>query len=131
LAERLERIRSQKERADADMLTLLEELVRDWTGEQEAQAALGLSGRAQAFLSLARMHAPAGSDDELLVDLARHVDEIVGKNATFPEWEERDDVLRDIRREVLELLIGQKETRLLLGTSFVDEALTVAAARGV
>jgi hypothetical protein len=31
-----------------------------------------------------------------LVELARRVDEMVDKNATFPEWAERDDVLRDI-----------------------------------
>src|SRR5438876_282170 len=42
LAERLERIRQKKAEADADMLSLLEELVNDLVSEQQAREALGL-----------------------------------------------------------------------------------------
>src|SRR6266508_1214187 len=41
LAERLDRIRRQKEEADADMLSLLEELVSEYASEKEAHEALG------------------------------------------------------------------------------------------
>jgi len=128
LAERLERVRQQKVEADADMLSLLEELVREVVTEKEAQESLGLSGRAQGFLALARAHA-TGLDDERLLELAREVDEIVAQNATFPEWAERGDVIRDIRKETIKLLIADPATKPLVSTGFIDEVLQVATAR--
>lgn len=128
LAERLERIRSQKADADADMLSLLEELVREVVTEKQAQQSLGLSDRGQGFLALARTHA-GGLGEEQLVELARAVDEVVARNATFAEWAERDDVLRDIRKETIKLLIVDPATKPLLSTGFIDEVLQVATAR--
>jgi type I restriction enzyme R subunit len=128
LAERLERIRKQKAAADADMLSLLEELVRDVVKEKEAKEALGLSERAQGFLTLAHVHG-ASLSEEKAVELARQVDEIVVKNATFPEWVERDDVVRDIRKETIKLLLIDDATKPLVSSGFIDEVLQVATAR--
>lgn len=128
LAERLERIRQRKAEADADMLSLLEELVQDVVREREAREAMGLSERAQGFLTLAHTHAPH-LGEERSVELARQVDEIVARNATFPEWSERDDVLRDIRKETIKLLLADETTRALVSNGFVDEVLQVATAR--
>lgn len=128
LAERLERIRRKKAEADADMLSLLEQLVHDVVTEKEAREAFGLSERAQGFLTLVHTHAP-GLDDDKMVELARQVDEIVDKNATFPEWAERDDVLRDIRKDTIKLLLAEEATKPLVSGGFVDEVLQVATAR--
>jgi type I restriction enzyme, R subunit len=128
LAERLERIRRRKAEADEDMLSLLEGLVQDVVTEFEARQALGLSERAQGFLALARTDA-ATLDEEKLIDLARGVDEIVEKNASFPEWAERDDVLRDIRKDTIKLLLSDEGTKPLVSTGFIDEVLQVATAR--
>ena len=129
LAERLERIRQKKADADADMLSLLEGLVRDVVTEREAREALGLSERAQGFLTLARTHAATLDEDDKLVDLARRVDEIVDENASFPEWAERDDVLRDIRKDTIKLLLADEATKPLVSSGFIDEVLQVATAR--
>ncbi|MCP9486932.1 MAG: DUF3387 domain-containing protein [Gaiellaceae bacterium MAG52_C11] len=129
LAERLERIRRQKEEADADMLSLLEDLVGDWAAEKEAHEALGLSERAQGFLSLTRAQAPAGLGDDALVDLARRLDEAVAKHATVSDWAERDDVRRDIRGEAMRTLLADEQTRSFVTPAFLDELMTVATAR--
>lgn len=99
LVERLEHIRARKADADTDMLLLLEDLVREVVHQQEMKTALGLSGRAQGFLAVGRVYAPAVGEDDL-VQLAREVDRIVERNGTFPGWEERDDVcvISDDRR---------------------------------
>jgi type I restriction enzyme R subunit len=128
LAQRLERIREKKADADADMLSLLEELVKDVVSEKEAREALGLSERAQGFLALAKTHA-VELDVDKLVELARQVDEIVTKNASFPEWAERDDVLRDIRKDTIKLVLADGATKLLVSSGFIDEVLQVATAR--
>jgi type I restriction enzyme R subunit len=128
LAERLERIRRHKAEADADMLSLLEELVRNVVTEKQAREALGLSGRGQGFLTLAHTHAP-NLDDGKLVELARRVDEVVDRNATFPEWTERDDVIRDIRKDTIKLLLADEMTKPLVSSGFIDEVLQVATAR--
>jgi hypothetical protein len=39
------------------------------------------------------------------VQLARDVEAVADRNATFPGWAERDDVLRNIRRETIKLLL--------------------------
>jgi hypothetical protein len=128
LAERLERIRQKKSEADADMLALLEELVKDVVTEKEAREVLGLSERGQGFLTLTKTHA-GDLGDEKLVEIARQIDEIVAKNASFPEWAERDDVLRDIRKDTIKLLVSDEATRPLVSSEFIDEALQVATAR--
>lgn len=128
LAERLERIRILKADADADMLSLLEDLVRDVVTEKESREALGLSERAQGFLTLARTHS-ATLDHDKLVELARRVDAIVEKNASFTEWAERADVLRDIRRDTIKLLLSDESTKSLVVGGFIDETLQVATAR--
>ena len=128
LVERLEQIRALKADADADMLLLLEDLVREFVHQQEMKTALGLSGRAQGFLAVGRVYAPAVGEDDL-VQLAREVDRIVERNGTFPGWEERDDVLRDIRRQTLKLLLRAEATKSLIGTPYIEEVLQVATAR--
>jgi hypothetical protein len=128
LAERLERIRQKKAEADTDMLTLLEELVREVVSEKEVQESLQLSDRAQGFLALGRTYAP-NAGEGTLVKLARDVEAIVGRNATFAGWTERDDVLRDIRRETIKLLLQADTTKHLVSTTYVDEVLQTATAR--
>ncbi len=133
LVERLERLRQKKAEADAEMLSLLDEyleLAAEWAAEKEAHAALGLSERAQGFLSLTKTNAPELAQ-ERAVEVARQLDEIVQTNATFAEWAERDDVVRDIRLGVIRLLAGAEDTRQLVKaqTGYVDEVLTVATAR--
>jgi len=130
LAERLEGIRQKKADADADMLSLLEGLVWDVVSDKEAREALGLSERAQGFLALARTHAEE-LDEDKLVELARQVDDVVKQNASFPEWAERDDVLRDIRKDTIKLLLANDATKLLVLSGFIDEVLQVATARQV
>jgi hypothetical protein len=56
-------------------------------------------------------------------------DQPVDKNATFPEWAERDDVLRDIRKDTIKLLLADDATKPLVSTGFIDEILQVATAR--
>jgi type I restriction enzyme R subunit len=128
LAERLERIRRKKAEADADMLALLEELVSEIVRGKQVQESLRLSDRAQGFLALGRTHAPSASED-MLVQLARDVEAVVGRNATFPGWAERDDVLRDIRRETIKLLLQGDATKHLVSTAYVDEVLQMVTAR--
>jgi hypothetical protein len=128
LAERLERIRQRKAEADIDMLALLEELVREVVSEKRVQESLQLSERAQGFLALGRAHAP-GAAEETLVQLARDVEAVVERNATFAGWAERDDVLRDIRRETIKLLLRADATKHLVATAYVDEVLQTATAR--
>jgi hypothetical protein len=129
LAERLERVRRRKEEADADMLSLLEDLVGEWAAEKEAHEALGLSDRAQGFLSLARAQAPDELSDDVAMALARRLDEAVAKHATVPDWAERDDVRRDIRGETMRVLLADESTRPLLTPAFLDELMAVATAR--
>jgi type I restriction enzyme R subunit len=133
LIERLERLRKKKAEADADMLSLLDdyyELAGGWASEKEAHKALGLSERAQGFLSLAKTSAPELGEERAL-ELARQIDEIVDANATFPEWAERDDIVRDIRLAVIRLLAGKDNTKPLVKgeAGFVDEVMRVATAR--
>jgi len=101
LAERLERIRRQKEEADEDMLSLLE----------------------------TRAQAPAGLAEDALVALARRLDEAVAKHATVADWAERDDVRRDIRGEAMRTLLADEQTRPFVTPAFLDELMTVATAR--
>jgi hypothetical protein len=61
-----ELIEDQKEEADADMLSLLEDLVGEWAAEKEAHDALGRSERARGFLSLTRVQAPGLAEDALV-----------------------------------------------------------------
>jgi hypothetical protein len=128
LAERLERIRQKKAEADTDMLTLLAELVREVVSEKHVQESLQLSDRAQGFLALGRTYAPSAAEDTL-VQLARDVEAVVGRNATFAGWAERDDILRDIRRETIKLLLQADATKHLVSTAYVDEVLQTATAR--
>jgi type I restriction enzyme R subunit len=133
LAERLEKLRRRREEAQLDMLKQLEEalqLVEEFVDEQEAREALGLSERAQGFLALAKTNAPA-LDDERAFELAAEIDKVVERNATFPEWAERDDVLRDIRLELIRLLAHEPDTQTLVkaDAGFVDALLSVAVAR--
>lgn len=128
LAERLERIRRKKAEADTDMLTLLEELVREVVSDEQVQESLQLSDRAQGFLALGRTYAPNATEDTL-VQLARDIEAIVTSNATFGGWAERDDVLRDIRRQTINLLLQADATTHLVSTAYVDEVLQMATAR--
>jgi type I restriction enzyme R subunit len=128
LAERLERIRQKKAEADTDMLTLLEELVREVVSEKQVQESLQLSDRAQGFLALGRTYAPSAAEDTL-VQLARDVEAVVGRHGIFAGWAERDDVLRDIRRETIKLLLQADATKHLVSTAYVDEVLQTATAR--
>jgi type I restriction enzyme R subunit len=128
LGERLERIRRQKQEADADMLSLLEGLASEYANEKEAHEALGLSERAQGFLSLTRAEARELSEEEALA-VARRLDETVDKHATVADWAERDDVRRDIRAEAMRALLEDEKTRALVTPAFLDELMTVATAR--
>jgi hypothetical protein len=130
LIERLERLRKKKAEADADMLSLLDEYYEfagNWAAEKEAHEALGLSPRAQGFLSLVRTNAPELGEERAL-ELTREIDAVVETNATFPDWAERDDVVRDIRLAVIRLLAGSEDTKPL-AKSLVDEVVRVATAR--
>ena len=111
------------------MLSLLEELVGEWAAEKEAHEALGLSDRAQGFLSLTRAEAPTESSDEAAVALARRLDAAVAEHATVPDWADRDDVRRDIRGEAMRVLLADEATRPLVTPAFLDELMTVATAR--
>jgi type I restriction enzyme R subunit len=128
LAERLERIRQRKEDADAEMLSLLEDLAGEFAAEVAVNEALGLSERAQGFLALARAQ-DDGLDEEDAVALARRLDEAVAAHATVPDWAERDDVRRDIRAEAIRALLADEKTRPLVTPTFLDELMTVATAR--
>ncbi len=133
LLERLERLRKRKAEADSEMLTLLDEyfdLVGGWAAEKEAREALGLSDRTQAFLALAKTATP-GMPEERTVELARQIDSIVERYATFTDWVERDDILRDIRLELIRLLTRSDDTKPLVkpDIGFVDEVLSAATAR--
>jgi Domain of unknown function (DUF3387) len=111
------------------MLSLLEDLVGDWAAEKEAHEALGLSERAQGFLSLTRAQAPAALGEDALVSLARRLDEAVATHATVADWAERDDVRRDIRGEAMRTLLADEQTRPLVTPAFLDELMIVATAR--
>lgn len=133
LAQRLEKLRQKKESADTDMLSLLDEfknLAADWATEKEAHESLGLTQRAQGFLSVARTAATSAdlSDDEL-VALAKRLDEVVTSHATFDEWADRDDVMRAIRHDVIKLLTSDPKLKLLYSPTLIDEIASVAAAR--
>jgi type I restriction enzyme, R subunit len=127
LAERLEHIRRRKEEADADMLSLLEDLAGEYATEKDAHEALGLSERAQGFLSLARAQTSLSEDDA--VELARRLDQAVNAHATVSDWHERDDVRRDIRAAAMRALLEDEKTRGLVTPAFLDELMTVATTR--
>jgi type I restriction enzyme R subunit len=133
LLERLERLRRRKAEADTEMLSLLDEyfdLVDGWAAEKEAREALGLSDRAHAFLALAKTAAP-DLPEERTIELAKQIDSIVDHFATFTDWAERGDILRDIRLELIRLLARNDDTKPLVkpGAGFVDEVLSAATAR--
>jgi hypothetical protein len=67
---------------------------------------------------------------ERTLELACEIDAVVEVNTTFPDWAERDDVLRDIRLAVIRLLAGSEDTKSLAKSpsSFVDEVVPVATA---
>ncbi len=97
------------------MLSLLDEafeLASSWAAEKEALEALGLRERAQGFLTLLKTAAP-GLDPERALELTRETDAVVGKHARFEGWAERDDVLRDIRLDLIRLLAGAEDTQAL------------------
>lgn len=133
LAERLERIRRRRQESTQNTLELLSSflnLADDWAAERAGAAAHGLSERAQGFLSVARAAAGDGMSEPQLVDLAQRIDAIVDQNTSFSGWRDRDDVLRDIRRATIRLLLSASSTRTLVSTSFVDDVLAVAVAVG-
>ncbi len=133
LSERLEQLRRRREEDEVDMLSLLDEafeIASSWAAEKEALEALGLSERAQGFLTLIKTASPE-LDPERALALTRDTDAVVGKHAGFEGWAERDDVLRDIRLDLIRLLAGAEDTQALLTSDrdFVDELVTVAASR--
>jgi hypothetical protein len=132
LSERLERLKERKLEADMDMLTLLDELLGlagEYAHDQDESARLGLSERAQSILAIARGCAPEGFSDERLIELTRAVDDVIERLARTPEAFERDDVLRDIRRDTILLLAANTETQSVARTTFVDDVLAAAVAR--
>jgi type I restriction enzyme, R subunit len=132
LAQRLEKLRLKKEAADSDMLSLLDEfkrLARDWAAEKEAHESLGLSQRAQGFLSVSRAAAAGTVSEDDLVSHAKRLDELVVSHATFDEWAERDDVIRAIRHDLIKLLTGDPKLKPLYSPTLIDEIISVAVAR--
>jgi hypothetical protein len=109
------------------MLSLLEDLAGEYATEKDAHEALGLSERAQGFLSLARAQASLSEDDA--VELARRLDQAVNAHATVSDWHERDDVRRDIRAAAMRALLEDEKTRGLVTAAFLDELMTVATTR--
>ncbi|MCX2969483.1 MULTISPECIES: type I restriction endonuclease subunit R [Streptomyces] len=131
LAERLERLRRRKRESTQDTLDLLNGLLRlsgHWAAEQDEADSLGLSKRAQGFLSVARAGDAVDLPEDQLLDLAHRIDAVVEANATFPEWIDRDDILRDVRREIIGLLFRDDTTKALATTAFVDDVISVAIA---
>jgi hypothetical protein len=65
------------------------------------------------------------------IELARMIDRIVDRHATFADWTERGDILRDIRLELIRTLAHSEDTKPLIKpeTGLIDEALTAATAR--
>jgi type I restriction enzyme, R subunit len=132
LAQRLEKLRQKKAAADTDMLSLLDEFKRlagDWAAEKEAHQSLGLSQRAQGFLSVSRTAAAGALSEDELVDLAKRLDELVRSHATFDEWAERDDVIRAIRLDLVKLLTRDPKLKSLYSQTLIDEIISVAVAR--
>ena len=109
------------------MLSLLEELVSEYATEQESHQALGLSDRAQGFLSVAKTQASLSEDEA--VELARRLDDAVAAHANVDDWHERDDVRRDIRATAMRALLEDERTRGLVTPAFLDELMTVATMR--
>jgi type I restriction enzyme, R subunit len=131
LAERLERLRRRKRESTEDTLDLLNGLLRlsgHWAAEQDEADSLGLTKRAQGFLSVARASDAVDLREDQLLDLSRRIDAVVEANATFPEWIDRDDILRGVRREIIGLLFKDDTTKALATTAFVDDVIAVAIA---
>jgi hypothetical protein len=96
--------------------------------QHHPEEALGLSDRAQGFLSLARAEAAHLADAEAIV-LARRLDDAVAAHATVADWAERDDVRRDIRADAMRALLADEKTRALVTPDFLDELMVIATAR--
>ena len=90
-----ELIEDQKEEADADMLSLLEELVGERAAEKEAHDALGRSETRPGILEPDPR--TGGTRGRRARRRARRWTKPVAKHATVSDWSERDDVRRDIR----------------------------------
>jgi type I restriction enzyme R subunit len=133
LAERLRRLTERKREADHVTLDLLErygQLALDYRQEREEQASLGLSERAQTMLALAKEHLDADeADDAFLIDQARQLETRAAAIADFTGWQEREDVLAQLRKAFIASLAGDPRTlKLVTGGTFVDEAVQAVVA---
>jgi len=125
LAERLEELRQRKQESDQEMLEMLEEyeeLARKFAEEQGAHQKLGLTPRAYGVLILARKELD-GADEQQLVGLASQVEEKAAELGTFSGWTEREDVLRELRKQLMLLLAKEPSLRKLLNGPFIDDAI--------
>lgn len=124
LAERLEELRKKKEAEASNMLSLLEDFAANIASEKESKEALGLSARASDVFTLLSETIPA-AEDAALAEIARELDDLVEAHAKVSGWEERGDVLREIRQEVFLLLAQKPDLQPLLGTPVVDDLVAV------
>jgi type I restriction enzyme R subunit len=130
LSERLEELREEELAADQitqELLKKYEQLALDWAEEQQAHTKLGLTPRAYKLVALARAANPDASE-EALVRIAGELDAALGRTASFPGWEQRDDVLRALRVEMLKALGSDEQTRPLATPAFVDDAINTVVA---
>jgi type I restriction enzyme R subunit len=130
LAERLRALRERRRQQQEMTLELLEEyedLARDYVEEVEAAGARGLTPRAHSLTVLARAHA-SETKEEVLAEVARRVDSRLREIIDFEGWEERPDVLQEIRKTIIAELVRDEQTRTLATSPYVEEAVTALVA---
>lgn len=131
LAERLRLLREKRtatHQLTLDLLHEYERLANDYAEEAAAAQASGLTERAHTLAVLGRTYAP-DVDDHVLVDVARRIDARLGEVADFHGWHERPDVLRAIRKAMINELAHDERTRSLTTTGYIDEAVNALVAR--
>lgn len=127
LIERLARLRQQRSRTaqmTMEQLGEWEELVRDYVGEREQAADLGLDDLGAVVHAVLRRAAPTGDEQEHLA-VAQAVSAHRTDIADFPGWSERADLVSDLRRVVVAELARREDTRrLALDAGVLDDLMT-------
>ena len=125
LKERLEELLRHKDEENEQLVLHLRDFVSDIAAEKEAKDQHGLTERGGEVFALLKEQARTGTDEQELVTASKELDAIIESHAQFDGWQERGDVLREIRQQVMLLLAEEADLRPLLGGPFVDDLLAL------
>lgn len=131
LRERLEELLRHRDEEGEQLVLRLREFAADMAAEKEAKDQHGFTERGGEVFALLKESAPAGTDEPELVTVTKELDAIIEGHAQFDGWQERGDVLREIKQQVMLLLADEPDLQALLGGTFVDDLVSLITRRAV